>query len=136
AEFPGAIVGGTASGSNIKVEEIVGDSRGYAYDDYPKFDASLGFTQRGCRLSCKFCVVPGKEGKPQSVSTITDIWRGPGHPKHLHLLDNDFFGQPDDQWRARLTEIRDGGFKVCFNQGLNVRLMTPEAARELATVDY
>jgi hypothetical protein len=35
-----------------------------------------------------------------------------------------------------LSEVREGGFKVCFNQGLNVRLMTQEAARELATVDY
>ena len=58
------------------------------------------------------------------------------NPKHLHLLDNDFFGQPEEQWRARLAEIRDGKFKVCFNQGLNTRLMTAEAARELATVDY
>jgi len=80
--------------------------------------------------------VPGKEGKPRTVATVADIWRGPPHPKHLHLLDNDFFGQPEDQWHARLAEIRAGNFKVCFNQGLNVRLMTPEAAREIATVDY
>src|SRR6266436_1647510 len=33
------------------------------YSLYPKFTGSLGFTQRGCRLSCKFCVVPIKEGK-------------------------------------------------------------------------
>jgi hypothetical protein len=136
AEFPSAIIGGTASGSHQTVEQIVGAHAGVSYDDYPAFTASLGFTQRGCRLSCKFCVVPGKEGKPQSVSTIADIWRGPGHPRHIHLLDNDFFGQAEEQWRARLAEVRDGGFKVCFNQGLNVRLMTAEAARELATVDY
>lgn len=136
AEFPGAIVGGTAAGSPITVEDVLPESSGYSYADYPRFDGSLGFTQRGCRLSCKFCVVPGKEGKPRSTQTIADIWRGVGHPKHLHLLDNDFFGQPEDQWKARLAEIRDGGFKVCFNQGLNVRLMTPDAARELASVDY
>jgi hypothetical protein len=136
AEFPGAIVGGTASGSNRTVENIIGPWSKVSYDDYPGFAASLGFTQRGCRLSCKFCVVPAKEGKPQTVATIADIWRGEGHPKHLHLLDNDFFGQPEDQWRTRLAEIREGGFKVCFNQGLNVRLITAEAARELARVDY
>ena len=136
AEFPDAVVGGTASGSRQTVEQVIGPHNGVSYDDYPSFTASLGFTQRGCRLSCKFCVVPGKEGKPLSVATIADIWRGKDHPKHLHLLDNDFFGQPEEQWRARLAEIRDGKFKVCFNQGLNTRLMTAEAARELATVDY
>ena len=136
AEFPAAIIGGTGSGSATTVESVVGDHAGYSYDDYPGFAASLGFTQRGCRLNCKFCVVPGKEGKPKSTATIAEIWRGAPHPKHLHLLDNDFFGQPEEQWRARLEEVRAGRFKVCFNQGLNVRLMTPEAARELASIDY
>lgn len=135
-EFPDAIIGGTASGSNQTVEQVIGEHEEVSYDEYPGFTASLGFTQRGCRLSCKFCVVPNKEGKPKSVSTIAQIWRGEGHPKHLHLLDNDFFGQPEGQWRARLNEIRNGKFKVCFNQGLNTRLMTMEAAQELATVDY
>lgn len=135
-EFPDAIVGGTASRSQQTVEQVIGTHAGVSYDEYPGFEASLGFTQRGCRLSCKFCAVPAKEGKPQSVSTIADIWRGDRHPKHIHLLDNDFFGQEDAQWRARLAEVRDGGFKVCFNQGLNVRLMTAEAAAELASVDY
>ena len=35
----------------------------YDYSIYPKFDGSIGFTQRGCRLKCGFCVVPKKEGK-------------------------------------------------------------------------
>ena len=78
--------------------------------------------------------MPEKEGKPKSVATIADIWRGPGHPKHIHLLDNDFFGNPE--WRERLAEVRDGGFKVCFNQGINVRILTNEIARELATINY
>jgi hypothetical protein len=64
--------------------------------------------------------VPKKEGKNRSAATIAEIWRGPPHAKHLHLLDNDFFGQPRDQWEARVDEIRAGGFRVCFNQGINV----------------
>ena len=83
AEFPDAVVGGTASGSRQTVEQVIGLHNGVSYDDYPSFTASLGFTQRGCRLSCKFCVVPGKEGKPLSVATIADIWRGKDHPKHI-----------------------------------------------------
>ena len=135
-EFQNAIVGGTASGSRVKVEDLIEDAALPGYDDYPTFDASLGFTQRGCRLSCKFCGVPGKEGRPESVATINNIWRGTGHPRHIHLLDNDFFGQPEPQWRERIAELVDGGFKVCINQGINVRLITPESASSLASINY
>jgi hypothetical protein len=136
-EFPEALIGGTHDpGNGSTVEDITGDFAGLDYSPWPDFTASLGFTQRGCRLKCGFCVVPRKEGKPRSVATIADIWRGKPWPKHLHLLDNDFFGQPESEWRARLDEIRRGGFKVCFNQGINVRATTPEAAKALASVQY
>lgn len=135
--FPSAKVGGTGTDSLVTVEDLIGsDYEKYDYSIYPSFTPSIGFTQRGCRLSCKFCVVPGKEGKPKSVNTVHDIWRGEGHPKELHLLDNDFFGQPEDQWRARIEEMREGGFKVCFNQGINVRHITPSAAAALSTIRY
>jgi hypothetical protein len=136
AEFPGAIVGGTHDPTNTaRVEDITGeDFAGLDYSLWPDFTASLGFTQRGCRLKCGFCVVPRKEGKPRSVATIRDIWRGKPWPRHLHLLDNDFFEVPD--WRERIAEIRAGRFKVCFNQGVNIRAITPEAAQALASVHY
>jgi hypothetical protein len=70
------------------------------------------------------------------VNSIADIWRGEPYPKHLHLLDNDFFGQPEEQWRARVAEILDGGFKVCFNQGINIRLITEQAAEWIAKLPY
>lgn len=132
--WPNAVVGGTGSGSQRTVEEITGEYEQYDYSGYPDFRESIGFTQRGCRLKCKFCVVPKKEGKPRSVNAIQDIWRGDPHPKHLHILDNDFFGQPE--WRERINEIRDGGFKVCLSQGINVRLINDEAAAALATINY
>lgn len=133
-EFPTAIVGGTGTASVATVEQIAGDHPYVDYDIYPNFKASIGFTQRGCRLSCKFCVVPRKEGKPRHDATISELWRGAPHPKHLHLLDNDFFGGPN--WRERLAEIRDGGFKVSFTQGINVRAMTEEVAAAIASVEY
>lgn len=138
-QFPDAIVGGTWNILEPQtVESVLGldEFEAYDYSIYPGFTASIGFTQRGCRLKCGFCVVPKKEGKPRSVNTIADIWRGSPYPKHLHLLDNDFFGQPEEQWRARLVEIRDGGFRVCLNQGINIRLITEEAAEAIASVPY
>lgn len=132
--WPDAVVGGTGTGIPSTVEEITGDHEGIDYGGYPDFKESIGFTQRGCRLKCKFCVVPAKEGKPKSAATIAQIWRGSGHPKKLHLLDNDFFGNPE--WRERIAEIRDGGFRVCLSQGINVRLINEEAAAALATIQY
>ncbi len=134
AEFPNAILGGTGTDSTLNVNNIIGGAVALDYSLYPDFDASIGFTQRGCRLSCKFCVVPKKEGKPKSVATIRHIWRGDPWPKHLHLLDNDFFGEPE--WPDRIAEIRAGGFKVSFTQGINVRAMTPEVATAIASVEY
>ncbi|MGU3404820.1 hypothetical protein [Methylobacterium brachiatum] len=138
-EFPGAIIGGTGSGKENdkrQVEHIVGGHRDLDYSLYPGFDASIGFSQRGCRFKCAFCVVPWKEGAPVATGSIADIWRGPGHKKWIHLLDNDVFGQPKPAWKARLRELREGDFRVCFNQGINIRVVTDEIAEELATVQY
>lgn len=138
-QFPDAILGGTHDiANNTTVEQFLGieEAERYDYSIYPRFEASIGFTQRGCRLKCGFCVVPRKEGKPRTVNTIASIWRGAPYPKHLHLLDNDFFGQPREEWEARIEEIRDGKFKVCLNQGINIRLIDDEAARALASIPY
>ena len=62
----------------------------------------------------------------RSVNTIADIWRGEPYPRHLHLLDNDFFGQTRDQWEARVGEI--WWIKVCLNQGINIRMIDADAA--------
>lgn len=133
--WPGAVVGGTGTPFTHTVEQVIGeDFEQYDYAGYPDFTASIGYTQRGCRLKCKFCVVPTKEGKNRPAGPIASIWRGEGHPKNLILLDNDFFGNPE--WGDRIAEIRDGGFRVCLSQGINVRLIDDAAARALATIDY
>lgn len=135
--WPNAIIGGTGTLSLHTIESVIGQQwKGRDYSLYPRYQHSLGFTQRGCRLKCKFCVVPAKEGKPRSVNTIHDIWRAEPWPKKLHLLDNDFFGQPEDQWRARIAEIAEGGFKICLNQGINIRLINDNAAKALASIEY
>ena len=132
--YPDAIVGGTGTDSLQDAEEVVGgEYEFYDYSIYPDYEYSLGFTQRGCRLKCGFCVVPKKEGKPRSVNTIHDIWRE-GTPRCVLLLDNDFFGQ--QEWEDRIAEIRDGGFRVSFSQGINIRMITDETAEAIASVEY
>ena len=137
AEWPEAVLGGTGTGNPTTVEEVIGHDP-YEHYDYAGWDVdySIGFTQRGCRLRCKFCVVPTKEGKNRSVNTIADIWRGAPHPKKLHLLDNDFFGQAREDWEARVEEIVSGGFRVCLSQGINVRLIDDAACAALARMEY
>lgn len=136
--WPGAIVGGTGAGLDqlgSSVEQFIGQRYEYVdYSGYPDFAESIGFTQRGCRLNCKFCVVRRKEGKVVAVGSVPDIWRGDGHPKKLHILDNDFFGQKD--WPARIREMIDGKFKICLSQGINVRLIHDEGAAALASIQY
>jgi len=135
SSFPTAKIGGTGSGEKWTVEDFTGDYPDqYDYSIYPNFRHSIGFTQRGCRLRCKFCVVPEKEGKNRSVNSISSIWRGDPHPKNLLLLDNDFFGQHD--WREKSEAIIDGGYKVCFSQGINIRLFGRDAANVLALMKY
>ena len=51
-----------------EIESLVPD---YSLYGYPH---NIGFTQRGCRLKCSFCVVPEKEGKPYGVNTIDELW--------------------------------------------------------------
>lgn len=133
-EYPAAIVGGTGYDPARKLEDFGITTKRQDYSIYPDERRSMGFTQRGCRLRCSFCVVPQKEGAMQEEQTISDIWRGDPWPKHLLLFDNDFFGQPN--WQHRIAEIRDGAFKVSFNQGINARFLTDEAAEAAASVNY
>lgn len=128
-------------GTGVRVESDLSEIEPIDWEDvapdyvlYPGEDRSIGFTQRGCRKRCGFCVVPKKEGRPKAVRSIREIWRGAPHPKKILLLDNDFFGVPE--WRDHAHELRAGGFRVCFSQGINIRLVDEEAAAALATLEY
>lgn len=134
ADYPNAIVGGTGVDISGTLEDRGILTTALDYSIYPDFKQSIGFTQRGCRLKCSFCVVPRKEGDVRSEASIFQIWRGGSYPREVLLLDNDFFGQL--LWRERVKELRDGGFKVSFNQGINARFLTDEAAEAIASLDY
>lgn len=135
AEWPDAVIGGTGWDLERTLEDVgVLSTRRPNYALYPKFRQSIGFTQRGCRLRCPFCVVPRKEGAIRSEERIGDIWRGDPWPREILLLDNDFFGQPS--WPSRIAELLEGDFKVSFNQGINARFLNDEAAAAIASVNY
>lgn len=65
-------IGGT--GFDLKVSlppEVECLQPDYSLYRYPH---NIGFTMRGCRFRCKFCVVPEKEGQPVENNSIEDIW--------------------------------------------------------------
>ena len=68
-----AEVGGTGWDVVKRLEDIGITTKQQDYGLYPHYSNSIGFTQRGCRLRCKFCVVPRKEGAVVEEQTITDI---------------------------------------------------------------
>ena len=124
-------IGGT--GFDLKVSlppEVECLQPDYSLYRYPH---NIGFTMRGCRFRCKFCVVPEKEGQPVENNSIEDIWIQ-RNSNFVVLLDNDFFGNP--AWADRIAEIRRHDLKVSFSQGLNIRIITDEQARALASVDF
>ena len=102
----------------------------YSFYDFPH---SIGFTMRGCRFDCSFCVVPRKEGRPYSSNTIQEIWTQ-RDSKFLILLDHDFFGNPE--WSDRIEEIKELDLKVNFSQGLNIRIISERQAQALASVKF
>ena len=111
-------------------DEIEAMQPDYKVYNYPH---NIGFTMRGCRLKCSFCVVPRKEGGPKPNNTITEIWTQ-RTSDFIVLLDNDFFGNP--LWSDRITELKELNLKVNFSQGLNIRNLKPEQAAALASVNF
>lgn len=124
-------IGGTGWDKAVVLPpEIEAMQPDYSLYGYPH---NIGFTMRGCRFRCKFCVVPEKEGWPVSQHTIGEIWQQ-RDSDFVVLLDNDFFGNPE--WQERIAEIRQHDLRVSFSQGLNIRIITDEQAAALASVRF
>ena len=124
-------IGGTGWDMSVALpDEIEALSPDYSLYQYPH---NIGFTMRGCRLRCDFCVVPEKEGKPYGVRTIDEIWTQ-RDSRFVVLLDNDFFGNPS--WSERIDEIMAHDLLVCFSQGLNIRNLKPDQAAAIAGVRF
>lgn len=105
-----------------------------SYSLYPDCNYHLGFSMKGCRFRCKFCCVPTKEGRPRLNSNIDELLINPNGGDKLMLMDNDFFGGPE--WKENLERIIELNLKVCFVQGLNIRILTDAQAELLAQCRY
>lgn len=127
------LVGGTGIDFYNRLPEEI-EASPVSYSLYHNCKYHLGFSMKGCRFNCKFCCVPKKEGRPYNYNTIDEILTNPRGGNRLMLLDNDFFGGTD--WMANLERIIELKLKICFVQGLNIRIITDEQAELLAKCNY
>jgi len=95
-------------------------------------DYGLGFLSRGCIRWCPFCIVQQKEGQLRQVAQVSDLLNL--RSNFLILLDNNLLALPNIL--DILAEIEERGLVVNFNQGLDIRLVTPKVARALADLHY
>jgi len=100
--------------------------------DYEGMDFSFGFSSRGCPRNCPWCIVPKMEGPIRNHAPITEFL----HPDHkkLILFDSNFLASP--RWRENFRFIIAHNLRICFNQGLDIRLVNEENAGMLADCKY
>lgn len=126
----GCIKGGSGFSLKVKLSKETEHLR----PDYPLYnlDYSLGFTTRGCIRDCGFCIVRGKEGYIREHAEVEEFL----NPKsnNIVLLDNNFLALPSHI--RKLKKYIDKGWRIDFNQGLDIRLINGENAKLLARVKY
>lgn len=128
--FPSIRCGGSGWDLNTDLPADIENSRP-DYDLYG-IDYGMGFLSRGCIRKCPFCIVSQKEGRLRQVADIDDLLNPLSN--FLILLDNNLLALPNAL--EILVELAERGLIVNFNQGLDIRLVTPEIARALASVHY
>lgn len=117
------IKGGTGYGLNDKLPDEIE----HIYPDYSLYnitDTAYGFLTRGCPRHCPFCIVGDKEGLcSHKVADLSEFWKG---QHNIEILDPNLFAcsERDDL----LQQLEDSKAVVNFNQGLDVRLLTPKIA--------
>jgi hypothetical protein len=102
------------------------------YSIYPDNDTAYGFISRGCNRKCYFCVVPAKEGKVRQVET--DLEKIIGGFKRVKFMDNNFLQMSN---HVEILEWLVARKIPCqFNQGLDIRCITPQNAQLIGRLNY
>lgn len=102
------------------------------YSIYPQYKQAIGFLTRGYVRSCRWCIVPRKEGDIRPAADWDDIVRPDS--RKLVLMDNNVLASGHG-----LDQIEQMGYEkvwVDFNQGLDARLITPKVAELLARLHW
>lgn len=105
------------------------------YSLYPRCDFAVGYLTRGCPNSCRWCIVPRKEGKIQSYAKWQDIVREDS--KKIVLMDNNILAS--SYGISQLEELTQTDYLIDLNQGMDIRLLTDEVCvilKKLKWINY
>lgn len=106
----------------------------HIYPDYSLYgikNTAYGFVSRGCPRGCSFCHVQAKEGcRSHKVADLSEFWNG---QKNIELLDPNTFAC--SEWKDIVTQLIESKAQVNFNQGVDIRMMTPERIELLMKVN-
>jgi len=116
------VMGGTGYDLSVKLPPEVEAIK-------PKIN--YGFTTRGCIRNCPFCFVPKAEGNIRIVGDVYDLWDH--QSRTITLLDNNILAVPE-HFEKICSQLIKEGLSVDFNQGLDIRLLTPKVCELLATI--
>jgi len=115
-------------GSGYDVKIILPEEIEHIMPDYEGIDFSMGRTSWGCPRKCGFCMTWRMEG----IKTVEHCqFKEFVHPDHnkVVLFDANFLASPKKI--SKMNEILDNDWEVCFNQGLDARLVTDKIAKLL-----
>ena len=128
---PDVIKGGTGYGIYEDLPEEI-DSMPPDYSIYPKIDHAIGFITRGCIRNCPWCVVPKKEGYIRPYRKWAEVKR-PDCRDNV-FVDNNVLAC--DFGIEQMADMIGKDVRVDFNQGLDARLITPEAAEIISRLKW
>lgn len=154
--YPNLVIGGTGVDPYNHLPPEV-EAMYPAIHEMYGVDYGLGKTSSGCVRKCSFCIVPRKEGHlsptpggidavmnweistgvyPTTDEVISDARSGNLQPRSTRLIltDNNLLGDP--QVLDKLSELAERRLHVNFNQGLDIRLVTPEIAHKLRALKF
>jgi len=121
-------------GSGVSLAKTLPNEIEHLMPDYDLYglDYSVGFLTRGCIRNCPWCIVPEKEGSIRLHSPLREFL----HPRHgkVMILDNNLLAHP--KHKDLLIELIGKRLKVCFTQGLDIRLIGDENAKLLRLVRH
>lgn len=102
------------------------------YTIYPSCDYAIGYLTRGCPNSCRWCVVPRKEGGIAPYRRWQEVVREDS--LKLTLMDNNILAS--SYGISQLEELTATDFRIDLNQGMDSRLVTPEIAELLSKLRW